>query len=183
MLDSINFSRPIGLLAITSYGQFLSLLLPGVLNIAVNNLALQRCTLCTEVNDDVPSPADGVTDVTLRPIVVRLVGPVGRPSLGVNAHFALNQGWSIDDERKPSLATKGSVLCLFAWSPLGMAVLQCVWLYSSAVKQAYIRMMARSLWFLPTFYNFPREMLCASGPNLQKQFKHQRLLLLCWAAL
>ena len=97
--------------------------------------------------------------------------PVGRPGLGVNAHFALNQGWSIDDERKPSLATKGSVLCLFAWSPPWQ---QCVWLYSS---EAYIRM-ARSLWFLPTFYNFPREMLCASGPNLQKQFKHQRLLLL-----
>ena len=65
-----------------------------------------------------------------------------------------------------------------------MTVLQCVWLYSSVVKQAYIRMMARSLWFLPTFYNFPREMLCASGPNLQKQFKHQRLLLLlsCFVA-
>ena len=60
-------------MAFTSYGQFLSLLLPRVLNNAVNNLALQRCTLCTEVNDDVPSPADGVTDVTLRPII-RLVG-------------------------------------------------------------------------------------------------------------
>ena len=79
-----------------------------------------------------------------------------------------------DDERLAGLAmaTKASSCVLWPCLLGPPSTLQSTHRQHVAI---HIRM-ARSLLFLPTFYNFPREMLCANGPNLQKQFKHQRPL-------
>ena len=102
----------------------------------------------TELND-VPSPADGAL-TRLRPIAV-------------NAHFALNQGL----DRSTMKENEDGWLALLWLQKLLLVSfgLVCLVPVESASATLYIRM-ARSLLFLPTFYNFPWEMLCANGPNL-----------------